>query len=146
MEKGLKTLQSASRTVARREKVLRDHPPESDESSGHIDDHHQHHSARSNASDLGRDEPMPLYRGGGDEIHALCPPDMSACSTRSSYTPHRTFSTASTTSTSYAPIAAVSQGPSHVLPPMHSPYDASPQQSSIPSIGSILQPTPVTTQ
>lgn len=145
MEKGLKTLQNASRTVARREKTLRDHPPESDESSGHIDDHHQHHSTRSNGSDLGRDELMPLYRGGGDDIHPLYPPDMSASSTRSSYTPHRTFSTTSTTSTSYAPIPAVSQGPSHVLPPMHSQYDSSPQLPSIPSIESILHPTPVTT-
>lgn len=97
------------------------------------------HSNR-NSSSLSREEAMHSYRG--DDVPPLPPADMSVSSARSPHTPHRTFSTAATTPTSYAPITVVSQGPSHVLPPMQSPHDSSPH---LPSIKSIWHPTPVTT-
>jgi hypothetical protein len=152
MEKGLKTLQNASRSVARREKAMRNRPPESDDGSCLGDDipiqhdhphHRHHHTNHHNGGDVGREEPMPSYRG--DDLHPLHHADVSVSSASSSYTPHRTFSTAATTPTSYAAIPAVSPGASDVLPPMQSLNDASPQNSSIPSIKSILHPSPVTT-
>lgn len=140
MEKGLKTLQNASRTLAKKERNQNGH---FDDSGMVMDD--TTHIGTDGSSDIGRDDQHPFldsddhmlpHSGRGDEqqlssySHAR-EPQVPPFSTDVNRLPRRTYSTTSSAST-FTPVSATSP---QTLPSMRS--------NSF--FASILQPSSVTT-